>query len=258
MNHPAASEAGSGANARPLIELSGVTKAYSMGESVVTALDAIDVRIDAGEYVAIVGPSGSGKSTLMNIVGCLDTPDAGRYRLDGRAVHEFGESELARVRSEVIGFVFQSFHLLPRRSAAANVELPLVYRGVGRRERRSRAMAALATVGLSDRAEHRPSELSGGQCQRVAIARALVTEPSLLLADEPTGNLDSSTTDEILAIFDDLHGEGHTVVLVTHEPDVASRARRTIALRDGAIERDERRTEAPGGSSASEPASGTA
>ncbi len=222
----------------PLIELRGVAKDYPMGNETIAALHEIDLTIESGEWIAIMGPSGSGKSTLMNLIGCLDVPTRGSYRIAGREVSGLDETELARVRNADVGFVFQSFNLLPRASALANVELPLVYRGVARGERRERARAALETVGLSDRVRHRPSELSGGQCQRVAIARALVTEPRLLLADEPTGNLDSATTEETLGLFEALHARGHTLVLVTHEKDVAERAQRAILLRDGRIADD--------------------
>ncbi len=199
------------------------------------ALRGIDLVIDHGEYVAIMGPSGSGKSTLMNVLGCLDTPDAGTYRLDGELVSGMNDRELARVRNQQIGFVFQTFNLLPRATALHNVEMPLIYGGVRRRERLERASETLEQVGLADRMKHRPGEMSGGQRQRVAIARALVTQPSILLADEPTGNLDSETSADIMALFDGLHGDAHTIILVTHESDVAQHARRAIHLKDGSI-----------------------
>jgi len=208
---------------------------YMMGQATIHALRGVDLLVRRGEYVAIMGPSGCGKSTLMNLLGCLDTPDSGRYWLNGKPVSELSELELAQVRNREIGFVFQTFALLPRQSALANVEMPLVYAGVRAAERRRRAREALLKVGLDDRAAHLPAELSGGQRQRVAIARALVTAPALLLADEPTGNLDSSTGAEILALFDALHRAGNTIVLVTHERAVAERAGRTIQLRDGLV-----------------------
>ena len=211
---------------------------YRMGEAEIQALRSVDLVVQAGEYVAIMGPSGCGKSTLMNLLGCLDTPDTGRYWLGGRLVSELSEVELARVRNREIGFVFQTFALLPRQTALANVEMPLVYAAVPAAERRRRASAALERVGLAERAGHRPAELSGGQRQRVAIARALVTEPKLLLADEPTGNLDSATGSEILALFDELHRAGNTLVLVTHEQAVARRAGRTLMLREGLVVSD--------------------
>jgi len=211
---------------------------YRMGQATIHALRAVDLVVRRGEYVAIMGPSGCGKSTLMNLLGCLDTPDSGRYWLNGKLVSELSELELAHVRNREIGFVFQTFALLPRQSALANVEMPLVYAGVRVAERRRRAREALLKVGLDDRASHRPAELSGGQRQRVAIARALVTGPALLLADEPTGNLDSATGAEILTLFDALHQTGNTIVLVTHERAVADRAGRTIQLRDGLVVTD--------------------
>jgi putative ABC transport system ATP-binding protein len=220
------------------IRTQGLGRHYAMGEAVIHALRDVDLVVRRGEYVAIMGPSGCGKSTLMNLLGCLDTPDEGRYWLGGRPVSELSELELARVRNREIGFVFQAFALLPRQSALANVEMPLVYGGVHAAERHRRAREALGRVGLADRASHRPAELSGGQRQRVAIARALVTGPELLLADEPTGNLDSATGAEILGLFDALHRAGNTIVLVTHEQAVAARAGRTIVLRDGLVVAD--------------------
>jgi putative ABC transport system ATP-binding protein len=211
---------------------------YDMGGEVVHALRGVDLVIRRNEFVAIMGPSGSGKSTLMNLIGCLDSPTQGEYWLNGHRVSELGDDELARIRNKEIGFVFQTFNLLPRATALHNVELPLVYAGLGGRERREMATEALTRVGLSDRMQHRPNELSGGQRQRVAIARALVNRPSILLADEPTGNLDSATSEEILGLFDGLHREGQTIVLVTHESDIAAHARRQVHLRDGHVESD--------------------
>ncbi len=219
----------------------GLKREYDMGGEIVRALRGVDVAIRRNEYVAIMGPSGSGKSTLMNLIGCLDTPDAGEYWLSGDLVSSMADDELARVRNREIGFVFQTFNLLPRASALHNVELPLVYAGVPSDERRRRAVAALERVQLGDRISHRPNELSGGQRQRVAIARALVNEPSILLADEPTGNLDSSTSEEIMRVFEELATSGQTVIMVTHEPDIAAHAKRVIVLRDGMIESDDRR-----------------
>ena len=209
-----------------------------MGDGRIPALRGVSATIDRGEYVAVMGRSGSGKSTLMNILGCLDTPTAGRYALDGRSVGDLTDDEQAFIRNRMIGFVFQAFNLLPRMDALHNVELPLLYRGMDSRERAWRSMEAMEAVGVSDRARHRPNEMSGGQRQRVAIARALVGEPSIILADEPTGNLDSGTGEEIMAIFDRLNREGHTIVLVTHEAHVAGHCRRIIRLRDGVIEED--------------------
>ena len=219
----------------PVIELIDVTKTYRTGDVEVAALAGITLRIDANEFVAVIGPSGSGKSTLMHILGCLDVPTAGTFRLAGHDVSTLDENHLADVRNVLIGFVFQQFNLLAELPAWRNVELPLIYAGVGRVERRRRALAALDKVGLADRADHRPGELSGGQQQRVAIARALVTEPALILADEPTGNLDSTSTADILDLLADLHHEGRTIVLITHEHDVAERAQRTIQVRDGLV-----------------------
>jgi len=226
----------------PLIRTESLGRRYRMGRETVAALQGVDLVIRRGEYAAISGPSGSGKTTLMNILGCLDTPDEGRYWLNGALVSEMSDSQLAHVRNREIGFVFQSFALLPRATALQNVEVPLLYAKVPRRDRAQRAADALARVGLADRAKHRPAELSGGQRQRVAIARALVTNPSLLLADEPTGNLDTATGDEILALFDELHGAGNTVIVVTHEAEVAARAQRTLRVLDGRVVSDVSRT----------------
>ena len=223
-----------------VIRTRGLTKAYRMGSEVVRALRGVDLDVARNEYVAIMGPSGSGKSTLMNLIGCLDTPTSGEYWLNGQLVSQLSDDELARIRNREIGFVFQTFNLLPRATALHNVELPLIYAGVSARERRERAAAMLERVGLKERMDHSPSELSGGQRQRVAIARALINEPAILLADEPTGNLDSQTGEEIMALFDSLHKAGQTIVLVTHEPDIAEHAQRRIFIRDGVIERDER------------------
>jgi len=223
-----------------IIELEGVRKTYRSGSIEFEALRGVDTTITEGEYVAVIGPSGSGKSTLMNILGCLDTPSEGRYLLAGEDVSGMSEDQLAEVRNRRIGFVFQQFNLLATLPAWRNVELPLVYAGVPRAERRERAVAALGRVGLADRIDNRPGELSGGQQQRVAVARALVTEPAMILADEPTGNLDSQSTTDVLALLDELHRAGRTIVLITHELDVAARAGRNLVIRDGAITSDER------------------
>ncbi|GAB4006513.1 ABC transporter ATP-binding protein [Nocardioides ultimimeridianus] len=221
-----------------VVELAGVRKTYRSGPIEFEALRGIDMTIDPGEYVAVIGPSGSGKSTLMNLIGCLDVPSVGHYLLAGEDTSQMTEAELARVRNERIGFVFQQFHLLGSMSAWRNVELPLVYAGVPRAERKERAVAALTRVGLGDRIDNRPGELSGGQQQRVAVARALVTEPSIVLADEPTGNLDSTSTRDVLALLDELHASGRTIVLITHEADVAARAARNLVIADGQITSD--------------------
>ncbi len=221
-----------------VIRTEGLRKDYVMGAETIHALAGVDLHIRKNEYVAIMGPSGSGKSTLMNLIGCLDTPSAGEYWLNDTAVSGLDDDELAAIRNREIGFVFQTFNLLPRATALHNVELPLIYGGTPSRERRERAENVLTRVGLGDRMDHRPTELSGGQRQRVAVARALVNEPAILLADEPTGNLDSVTGQEILALFEELHADGQTILLVTHEHDIAEHAHRTITLRDGLIETD--------------------
>ena len=223
-----------------LIETNDLWKTYTMGDEEIHALRGVSIQIEKGEYVAIMGPSGSGKSTLMNLIGCLDTPTKGTYLLNGKQVSTMNDNELARIRNEEIGFVFQTFNLLPRASALHNVELPLVYAGISSKERLNRARASLEKVELGSRMNHKPNELSGGQRQRVAIARALVNNPSLLLADEPTGNLDSKTGVEIMALFARLHEAGNTIVLVTHESDVAAHAHRQILIRDGKVEKDVR------------------
>jgi putative ABC transport system ATP-binding protein len=220
------------------VEARGLSRVYGNGSDAVHALRDVDLSIAPGEFVAIMGPSGSGKSTLMNMIGCLDTPTDGEYWLNGHRVSELGDDALARIRNKEIGFVFQTFNLLPRATALANVELPMVYAGVSGKERRSRAEATLAQVGLGDRMHHKPNELSGGQRQRVAIARALVNKPSILLADEPTGNLDSGTSVEIMDLFETLYRQGQTIILVTHEPDIAAHAKRQIILRDGKVASD--------------------
>jgi len=223
-----------------MIELADITKVYRVGVERIRALDGVDLAIEENEYLAVMGPSGSGKSTLMNVLGCLDRPTSGTYRLDGQLVSRMGGGGLARVRNRRIGFVFQSFELLPRLSAAKNVALPLIYSGIGWLGRRRRARDVLTRVGLAGRVRHRPNQLSGGEKQRVAIARALVSGPRILLADEPTGNLDSKTSAEILALFDELHCQGQTIVMVTHEEDVACHARRILRMRDGRVSSDER------------------
>jgi len=223
-----------------VIQCEGVQKRYAMGDTHFAALSDIDLTIEANDYVAIIGPSGSGKSTLMNILGCLDVPSGGRYLLQGRDVAQLDERALAQERNRSVGFIFQSFHLLPRASALANVMQPLIYRQMPAAERRRRAIDALTRVGLQARLDHLPNQLSGGQRQRVAIARALVTEPRILLGDEPTGNLDSQTTEDIMTLFDQLHAEGQTVILVTHEADIAARCRRRVRLVDGRVVEDRR------------------
>ncbi len=226
----------------PIIEIRGLGKTYYMGKVKVEALRGVDLDIYQNEFIAIMGPSGSGKSTLMNLIGCLDTPTAGTYTLNHQEVSNLDDNELAAVRNSEIGFVFQTFNLLPRATALHNVELPLIYAGVSGRERKKRALHALEVTGLADRSDHRPNELSGGQRQRVAIARALVNEPAILLADEPTGNLDSKTSYEVMELFIELHDKGQTVIVVTHEADIAKYAHRAVHFLDGEIVRDERQT----------------
>jgi putative ABC transport system ATP-binding protein len=219
----------------PIISMSNITKVYSIGGEEVRALDGANLTIREGEFVSIIGPSGSGKSTLMNIIGCLDVADSGEYILDGQSIEQYSEEELARIRNKKIGFIFQSFNLLSRMSALSNVELPLIYQRLHMSDRRAKAQRALDRVGLSDRSGHKPSELSGGQQQRVAIARALATDPAILLADEPTGNLDSKTGDDIMALFHELHNAGDTIVLITHNEDIAKQAQRRIRIMDGRV-----------------------
>jgi putative ABC transport system ATP-binding protein len=222
-----------------VIDIENITKNYVMGEETVHALRGVSLQIYRNEYIAIMGPSGSGKSTLMNMLGCLDTPSSGRYEFNGKNVAEMNDDELAAIRNREIGFVFQTFNLLPRSTSLRNVELPLIYAGISPVAREEQAMKAMEDVGLGDRMHHKPNELSGGQRQRVAIARALVNRPSIILADEPTGNLDSKTGEEIMALFENLYRRGNTIILVTHEADIAAHARRTVHLRDGFIESDE-------------------
>lgn len=222
-----------------VINIQHISKSYEMGDQTVHALEDVSLRIDHGEYLAIMGPSGSGKSTLMNMLGCLDTPTSGLYQFNDANVSSMTDDDLARIRNKEIGFVFQTFNLLARSNTLHNVELPLIYAGIGKEERYRRALEALTHVGLEQRIHHKPNELSGGQRQRVAIARALVTKPSIILADEPTGNLDTKTGDEIMQLFGELHKEGHTIILVTHEEYIAEHAHRIIRLRDGRVEKDE-------------------
>lgn len=222
----------------PVIDLKDIRKSYFLGRNELPVLKGLNLQINTNEYVALMGPSGSGKSTLMNILGCLDTPTAGNYILNGQDVSKMEDNELADVRNKEIGFVFQQFNLMPRLSALENVGIPLIYAGVSKKERWERAMEMLGKVGLQDRADHKPNELSGGQCQRVAIARALINDPAIILADEPTGNLDSKTSEEIMEMFAKIHSSGNTVVLVTHEEDIAEHAGRIVRLRDGVIESD--------------------
>ncbi len=242
MTPPASSVLAAGRTVRPpgplVIEIEGVTKLYKMGAEIIHALRGVNLRIHRNEYLAIMGPSGSGKSTLMNMLGCLDTPTEGRYEFNGKNVATMVDDELAEIRNREIGFVFQTFNLLPRSNALHNVELPLIYAGLGKTARLEKARHALENVGLGDRMSHRPNELSGGQRQRVAIARALVNDPSIILADEPTGNLDSKTGEEIMDLFEHLYDQGNTIIVVTHEEDIARHARRIVRLRDGLIESD--------------------
>ena len=223
------------ASGKPIITMTGITKVYSVGGEEVRALDGANLTIREGEFVSIIGPSGSGKSTLMNIIGCLDIADSGEYILDGQSIEQYSEEELAKIRNKKIGFIFQNFNLLSRMSALANVELPLIYQRMHVNERKERAQRALDRVGLSDRSSHKPAELSGGQQQRVAIARALATNPAILLADEPTGNLDSKTGDDIIALFHELHQAGDTIVLITHNEEIAKQAQRRIRIMDGRV-----------------------
>ncbi|RWX02552.1 ABC transporter ATP-binding protein [Flavobacterium cerinum] len=223
---------------QPIIEIKGITRDFPLGSEIVKVLKGIDLTINKGEYVALMGPSGSGKSTLMNLLGCLDTPTSGSYILNGKDVSKMSDDELAGIRNKEIGFVFQTFNLLPRTTALDNVALPMVYAGYSKTERNARATKVLTQVGLEDRMDHKPNQLSGGQRQRVAVARALVNHPSIILADEPTGNLDSKTSVEIMGLFNEIHANGNTVILVTHEEDIAAYAHRVIRLRDGIIESD--------------------
>ncbi|WP_396188787.1 ABC transporter ATP-binding protein [Flavobacterium sp.] len=225
---------------QPIIDIKGITRDFPLGNETVHVLKGIDLVINKGEYVALMGPSGSGKSTLMNILGCLDTPTSGSYILNGKLVSEMHDDELAEIRNKEIGFVFQTFNLMPRTTALDNVALPMVYAGKSKEERNARATEVLTQVGLSDRMDHKPNQLSGGQRQRVAVARALVNKPSIILADEPTGNLDSKTSIEIMKLFGEIHANGNTVILVTHEEDIAAHAHRIIRVKDGIIEKDER------------------
>jgi putative ABC transport system ATP-binding protein len=228
-----------------VIKIRNITRDFHLGQEIVKVLKGIDIDIEKGEYVAFMGPSGSGKSTLMNLLGCLDTPTSGSYILNGKDVSKMTDDELAEIRNKEIGFVFQTFNLLPRTTALDNVALPMVYAGATKKERTARAEKVLTDVGLADRMDHKPNQLSGGQRQRVAVGRALVNHPSIILADEPTGNLDSKTSVEIMNLFDDIHKSGNTVILVTHEEDIAEHAHRIIRLRDGIVESDERKTVAP-------------